>query len=235
MEKIINSNTSKTIINTNKSSKNNSPGKKIINISDINNNDNIQSKLLTRPQTPCIDIVAIRSNPETSTGKIKNFSNIFKQIVDNENKNFLEGNVNIIEYIISKYSNIPVKDIKNIVKLNLIINSEYGLLNQFGEKLLYLRELKLTGSKIPSIADLGTNFKNLVVLNLDNCNLSDLSGIVCLNNLVELSARNNKITDLFEIDCLSNSLKFLQLENNVIQDMENILFLSNLIVCSTAI
>ena len=203
-----------------------------INIHDVNNNQfpdiNNKKNILKRPETPCIDIVAIRNNSEVNSGKIKNFTNLFKQIIENKNKNFLEGNVNIIEYIISKYCTIPIKDVKNIMKLNLVINSDYGLLNQFGEKLPFLRELKLSGSKIPSIIDLGSNFKNLRVLNLDNCNLSDLTGLVCLNNLVELSAKNNKLSDLFEIESLSNNLKYLQLENNEIEDIENILFLSSL-------
>jgi Leucine-rich repeat (LRR) protein len=38
--------------------------------------------------------------------------------------------------------------------------------------------------------------------------------------------KNNKIVDLFEIEGLSNSLEYLQLENNLIEDIENITFLS---------
>ncbi len=181
-----------------------------------------------RPQTPSVDIVAIRNNTDISNGQIKNFAALFKQIIDNKNKNFLEGDINMIDYIISKYTNIPLKDIQYLIKLNLKIHSEYGLLNQFGERLPLLKELKLTGSNIPFISDLGSNFRNLVVLNMDNCNLTDLSGIVCLENLTELSAKSNKIIDLFELDGLSQSLKYLNLENNLIEDMENIVFLSSL-------
>jgi hypothetical protein len=181
----------------------------------------------TRPQTPCIDIIQIRNNGEITNSHIKNFSSFFKQIIDNKNKNFIEGDINMIDYIISKYTNTNIKEIQYLKKINLKLLSEYGLLNQFGERLPYLNELKLTGSNIPFISDLGSSFKKLVVLNMDNCNLSDLSGIVCFENLVEFSAKNNKITDLFEIEALS-TLKYIQLENNKIEDMENIIFLSSI-------
>ena len=179
-----------------------------------------------RPETPSIDIIAIRNQGDNS-GVIKNFSSLFKQIITNENKNFIEGEINMIEYIISKYTNISVNKVNEINKLHLKINFEYNLLNQFGEKLPILKELKLSGSNLPSIMDLGSNFKNLMVLNMDNCNLSDLSGICCLVNLKEFSAKNNKISDLIELDPI-NTLIYLQLENNRIEDIENITFLSNL-------
>lgn len=182
-----------------------------------------------RPQTPCVNMIAIKNSGEKiSTGNVKSFSSFFKQIIDGENKRFLGGDVNMIDYIISKYTGTKLKEVSNLIKINLIINSEYGLLNQFGERLPYLRELKLGGSKIPMLSDLGSNFVNLVILNMDNCGLTDITGIVCLKNLVEFSAANNRINDLFEIDALSNTLKYLQLQNNYIEEMENITFLSNL-------
>lgn len=207
------------------------------NISNTNEVINLESKLTSssndnniekiRPETPSIDVIAIRNSGESYSGIIRNFSNFFKQIVSNENKNFLEGEINMIDYIISKYSNISINNISGLVKLHLKVNSEYNLLNQFGEKLPNLKELKLTNSNIPSICDLGTNFKNLQVLIMDNCNLSDLSGLVCFEKLKEFSAKNNKVNDLFEIDSLSNLL-YLNLENNKIEELENITFLSNL-------
>jgi Leucine-rich repeat (LRR) protein len=108
---------------------------------------------------------------------------------------------------------VSIGEIPSLLKLNLKTSSEYGLLNQFGERLPNLKELKLNFSNIISIIDLGSSFKNLLVLHMDNCNLKDICGIVCFNSLVELSMRNNKISDLFEIEGLSNSLEYLQLEN----------------------
>ena len=44
--------------------------------------------------------------------------------------------------------------------------------------------------------DIGISFKKLKKLNVSNCGLSDLNGIICFNNLKELNGSNNKITDL---------------------------------------
>ena len=50
------------------------------------------------------------------------------------------------------------------------------MLNQFGEFMPNLIELKLGDSLIQCINDIGTSFKNLKILNITNCNLKDLSG-----------------------------------------------------------
>lgn len=183
---------------------------------------------LQRPETPSIDIVAIRSIGDVKGVASKNFSALFKQIVEYDNKNFLEGDVNMIDYLISKYTNTSLKEVSNLRKIHIKINAEYNLLNQFGERLSFLKELKLTGSNIPSISDIGSNYRNLVLLNMDNCNLSDLTGIVCFRSLESFSAKYNKLSDLFEIEALSSSLKTLLLDNNKIEEAENITFLSTL-------
>ena len=191
---------------------------------EISNSKQLTNKI--RPETPYVDVIAIRNSGENKN-IYKNFNHLFKQIVNNENKHFIEGDLNMIEYMISRHCNINISNVSQLVKLNLKVNSEYNLLNQFGEKLPNLKELKLSGSFIPSIEDLGSNFKNLVVLNLDNCQLQDLSGLICFENLRELSIKNNKIYDLFEIDGCPK-LIYLNLENNNIEETENITFLSNL-------
>ena len=195
-------------------------------IKKIHTNNDVKTKKI-RPETPSIDVVAIRNMGENSGNNIlKNFSVLFKQIVLNENKNFLEGDVNMIEYLISKHSKININNVCKLIKLNLKINSEFNLLNQFGERLPILKELKLTNSVIPSIEDLGSNFKNLVVLIMDNCYLKDLSGIICFENLEEFSAKNNRIYDLFASDTIY--LKISLYKNNKVEDLENITFLSGL-------
>mgnify|MGYP001302873512 CR=1 FL=1 len=76
------------------------------------------------------------------------------------------------------------EDIKQLKKLSIKINSDFGLLNQFGEQLQELRELKLNNSVISSISDIGSSFKNLITLNVTNCSIKDLSGkiILVINN-----------------------------------------------------
>jgi hypothetical protein len=57
--------------------------------------------------------------------------------------------------------------------------------------------------------------------------LKDLTGIICFEQLEILEAKNNEISDLIELE-MSSSIKKLNLENNLVQNEENIYFLSSL-------
>jgi hypothetical protein len=106
----------------------------------------------------------------------KNFSNLIKQIIDYNNEKFLNGDMNVIEYIISKNANVEISDIKSLTKFSFKVISDYGILNMIGEFLPNLIELCLSGSIIPSISDIGSNFANLKILNVNNCGINDLNG-----------------------------------------------------------
>jgi hypothetical protein len=106
----------------------------------------------------------------------KNFSNLIKQIIDYNNEKFLNGDINVIEYIISKNANVDITDIKCLTKFTFKVISDYGILNMIGEFLPNLIELNLSRSIIPSISDIGSNFANLKILNVDNCGINELSG-----------------------------------------------------------
>jgi hypothetical protein len=142
-----------------------------------------------RPETPHINLITgsidnqiqirnsgILSNTLQKDNLIKNFSAFMKQIVETQNENFLSGDIKIIEFIIAKYLNIDINQVKQIKKLSIKINSDYNLLNQFGDHLPDLLELKLNHSQISSIADIGTSFRNLKILQVNDCGLKDLSG-----------------------------------------------------------
>lgn len=142
-----------------------------------------------RPQTPHINLFSTDTSQDIneiqvrtikrgneSENIIKNFSAFMKQIIETKNENFLSGDIKVIEFIISKYLKINISEVKEIDRLSIKINSDFGLLNQFSEYLPKLRELKLNYSVISSISDIGTNFKNLKILQICNCNLKDLSG-----------------------------------------------------------
>jgi hypothetical protein len=141
-----------------------------------------------RPETPHINLFAakggedeilvrnIRSKGNESENLIKNFSSFMKGIIETQNENFLSGDTKVIEFIMTKYLNMDWEDIKQLEKLSIKINSDFGLLNQFGEQLQNLRELKLNNSLIISVSEVGPSFRNLVILNLTNCGLKDLSG-----------------------------------------------------------
>ena len=186
-----------------------------------------------RPETPRVFIgenIQSRQNSNSDAKNdliFRNFSNFMRQIVDNENDKFLNGDINVIDYVLAKYLKLNITEIQNLRKLNIKINGSYGLLNQFGQRLINLKFLKLNDSFIQSIDDLGSNFKNLKILQINNCKLKDLSGIICFEQLEILEAKNNEISDLIELE-MSTSLVKLNLENNLIEDEQNIYFLSSL-------
>ena len=186
-----------------------------------------------RPETPRVFIGENMNNNQSQNQNAKNdlifrnFSNFMRQIVDNKNDKFLNGDINVIDYVLAKYLKLNISEIQNLRKLNIKINGSYGLLNQFGERLINLKFLKLNDSFIQSIDDLGSNFKNLKILQINNCKLKELSGIICFQQLEILEAKNNEISDLIELE-MSTSLVKLNLENNLIEDEQNIYFLSSL-------
>ena len=186
-----------------------------------------------RPETPHVfigeNLVSRQTSNESAKNDLifRNFSNFMRQIVDNENDKFLNGDINVIDYVLAKYLKLNISEIQNLSKLNIKINGSYGLLNQFGQRLSNLKFLKLNHSFIQRIDDLGSNFKNLKILQINNCKLKDLSGIICFQELEILEAKNNEISDLIELE-MCTSLTKLNLENNLIEDEQNIYFLSSL-------
>ena len=182
-----------------------------------------------RPETPRVFIGDNLSRISDSKNDLifKNFSNFMRQIVDSENDKFLNGDINVIDYVLAKYLKISITEIQNLKKLTIRINGSYGLLTQFGQRLINLQFLKLNDSFIQSIDDLGSNFKNLKILQINNCKLKDLSGIICFEQLEIFEAKNNEISDLIELE-MSTSIVKLNLENNLIENEQNIYFLSSM-------
>ena len=185
-----------------------------------------------RPQTASI-IIDSKSNEDSFENDtendtiLRNFSNFMRQIVENENDKFLTGDINLIDYVLSKYLKIDIPSLQNLNKLTIKINGSYGLLNQFGQRLSNLIYLKLNNSLIQGINDLGTNFKNLKIIQMNNCKLKDLGGLICFEHLEVFEAKNNLISDLIELE-MCMSLKKLDLENNLVDNIQNIYFLSSL-------
>ena len=142
----------------------------------------------------------------------------------NQNK-ILEGKINILDQIITKYSDIRnISQIKELKTLKLKIKKNFGMLNDIGYYIPNLIELNLEGSEISSILDIGISFQNLIKLNVSNCKFIDLSGIICFKKLEELNASNNLIKDLIDLE-MCNQIKILNLNNNKIEDEDNLYFL----------
>ena len=103
----------------------------------------MEKKKLKRPATPHVEIAGDLTVKSSKENIFKNFSSLMKQIIDNQNDNFLNGNINLIDYLLAKYLNITTEEISTLDKISIRITKDYGLLNQFGERLKNLVCLKL--------------------------------------------------------------------------------------------
>ena len=157
------------------------------------------------------------------------FQNMVSDIAKNtkNSDDYLKGEANIVESMIVKYGKIKIEEIKQLKELVMQIPHNFGMLNDFGFYLPNLKILNLSKSKIKSIDEIGISFKQLEVLNVSQCELEDLSGIVCFEKLNELDASHNEIEDLVELEMCS-SIKILKLNDNKIENEDNYSFLVSL-------
>ena len=136
---------------------------------------NIISKHRIIPHIDLSNQLEIKKNNKNDNNPQNKLTFMMKKIVESNNENFLNGETNIVEYIISKNTGIPIDEVKYCEKLILTIN-DVDLLSQFGLYLPNLIELKLEFSSVNSISDLGSNFNNLKILQINHSKLKDLSG-----------------------------------------------------------
>lgn len=97
----------------------------------------------------------------------------------------------------------------------MIVDTSETSLGNFGIYLPNLKQLKLNGSHVPRIRDLGTSLAHLTVLWLSRSSLVDLDGVATLNNLKELYLAYNDIVDISPCSLL---------EKLVCLDLEGFLF-----------
>ena len=160
-----------------------------------------------------------------TTPQNEEFQKMVADIAKNKNSNeYLKEEANIVESMIVKYGKIKIEEISNLTELVIQIPKNFGMLNDFG---YYLQKLKISNSRIKSIDEIGISFILLEVLNVSQCELEDLSGIVCFEKLTELDASHNKIEDLVELEMCS-SIKVLKINDNKIEDEDNFSFLVSL-------
>ena len=163
-----------------------------------------------------------------TTPQNEEFQKMVADIAKNNNSNeYLKGEANIVESMIVKYGKIKIEEISNLTELVIQIPKNFGMLNDFGYYLPKLKILNLSNSRIKSIDEIGISFILLEVLNVSQCELEDLSGIVCFEKLTELDASHNKIEDLVELEMCS-SIKVLKINDNKIEDEDNFSFLVSL-------
>eukprot|EP00743_Colponemidia_sp_Colp-15_P009386 GILK01010261.1.p1 GENE.GILK01010261.1~~GILK01010261.1.p1 ORF type:complete len:426 (+),score=67.37 GILK01010261.1:46-1278(+) len=117
-------------------------------------------------------------------------------------------------------------NLENVSFFDIKINAAEHSLHLIGERLPNLRELKLNGSNIPSMRDLGSSYPSLSVLWMSRCNLADLNGVTSLSKVQELYLSFNMIADLSPLMGLE-TLQILDLDSNLVADWESIEYLSS--------
>ena len=118
-----------------------------------------------------------------------------------------------------------VDDLDEVEYLELRVNTSETTLGNFGVLVPNLKQLKLTGSSIQSVRDLGSSLDNLQTLWMPNTGLQDVDGLSSMCNLRELYLAFNDITDLTPCSML-DELRILDLEGNQLDDICQIEFLA---------
>ncbi|XP_045342424.1 leucine-rich repeat-containing protein 56 isoform X8 [Leopardus geoffroyi] len=114
-----------------------------------------------------------------------------------------------------------VDDLRLVGMLEMCVSTRESSLGNFGVHLPNLSQLKLNGSCLGSVRDLGTSLGRLRVLWLARCGLTDLDGIGCFPVLKELYVSYNNISDLSPL-CLLEQLEVLDLEGNSVEVLEQV-------------
>ena len=84
--------------------------------------------------------------------------------------------------------------------------------------------LRLNDSIIKCFRDIGTSFKNIQILSLARCELTELQGISAFEHLEELYLPYNDVDELFDIGFLEY-LVILDLEGNNVKSIEQLYYL----------
>nr|XP_045015724.1 leucine-rich repeat-containing protein 56 isoform X1 [Jaculus jaculus]XP_045015725.1 leucine-rich repeat-containing protein 56 isoform X1 [Jaculus jaculus] len=115
-------------------------------------------------------------------------------------------------------------DLQLVRVLEMCVDTRENSLGNFGVHLPNLNQLKLNGSCLGSLRDLGTSLGCLQVLWLSRCGLTDLDGIGSFPALKELYVSYNNISDLSPL-CLLEQLEVLDLEGNSVEDLGQVRYL----------
>lgn len=118
-------------------------------------------------------------------------------------------------------STCKIQDLTSLCSLDLQVDSALQSIDALGFFLPNLRHLKLSGSNVPCIRDLGTSLRQLEVLWMRQCNLQDLSGIGAIPSLQEFYLPFNHVSDLSPL-VSNDAIAVLDLEGNSVQSLEEI-------------
>ncbi|CEM02656.1 unnamed protein product [Vitrella brassicaformis CCMP3155] len=117
-------------------------------------------------------------------------------------------------------------DLSSVRSVELCVDVDEQPIAELGELLPSLRHLRLNGSNVPSLRELGVRFGCLRVLWLTRCGVRDLGGVQGLPALQELYLAFNAIEELWPLaghECL----EVLDLEGNELRSLQEVTFLTS--------
>jgi len=151
-------------------------------------NNSIKKPKTNSNYTSIIHKISLSNQNEENSDEL---DELMIEIIEKKSKIFLEGIENPIDHIIEKYTMKKPDEFSDITSLTIKVKRNFGILNEFGLRLINLQELNLSMSTIHSVSDIGSSFSNLLMLNLSNCSLHELTGKILLKDLQELFALKN--------------------------------------------
>jgi hypothetical protein len=123
--------------------------------------ENIESKIPSPNNT--IEIAKTYTNYTSIIHKISlsnqneensdELDELMKEIIENKSTIFLEGKENPIDHIIQKYTMRKSDEFNDITSLTIKVKRNFGILNEFGLRLINLQELNLSMSTIHSVSE----------------------------------------------------------------------------------
>jgi len=116
---------------------------------------------------------------------------------------------------------LDTEDLSATTYVELQVDAECQSIEGLGVRLPRLELLKLNGSHIPRVRDLGTQLQQLRVLWLARVGLCDLDGISVLSNLQELYVAFNNLTDASPLS-YHDQLEVVDLEGNCLESAESV-------------
>lgn len=138
----------------------------------------IKASFRIRPATPKINL--LKNEREKDKGLMQvvdifgNFEELVRAMI--EKGEDIESESDLYLKILSDYFHVEKDVVKSYKKIEIMADTSNLTLQGFGEALPELLELKLAGSIIHSLRDVGTSFKSLKILWISRVGLKDLAG-----------------------------------------------------------
>ena len=137
-----------------------------------------------RPTTPRINLLKKGNNGNKEAGALidifSNFDDFIRRMIDKGED--VDSEQDLYLKLLSEYLEEEPETIKKYTKMDIMADTSNLTLQALGDVLPQLIELKLNGSIIHSLKDIGTSFKTLRVLWVSRVGLRDLSGKVFRSN-----------------------------------------------------